>query len=211
MAYATLEDLRSEGFSAEDIPDARAQRALDDASALIDAVTGQFFEPRQLTIVLEGRGAASLWLPVPVIRIDRLLVDGNPWSSDLAGLVIVGAPVVRGLDGPRITRRYGVFPKGASNVIEGLWGYTEPNGSPVGRTPLAIRRACLLMVTRLAPPLADDASVEARKQHQIIEERTRDQSFRLAAPPERAPFLVGDAEVDALLWPFVRPPSMGAV
>jgi hypothetical protein len=211
MAYATLEDLRSEGFSAEDIPDARAQRALDDASALIDAVTGQFFEPRQLSIVLEGRGAASLWLPVPVIRVDRLLVDGNPWSSDLAGLVIVGAPVVRGLDGPRITRRYGVFPRGASTVIEGLWGYTEPNGSTVGRTPLAIRRACLLMVTRLAPPLADDASVEARQQPQIIEERTRDQSFRLAAPPERAPFLVGDAEVDALLWPFVRPPSMGAV
>jgi hypothetical protein len=210
MGYATLEDLRSEGFSAEDISDARAQRALDDASALIDAVTGQFFEPRQLTIVLEGRDAPSLWLPVPIIRVDRLLVDGERWPADLAGLLLIGAPVVRGMGWPRITRRYGMFPKGATIAIEGLWGYTEPNGSPVGRTPLAIRRACLLMVTRLAPPLADDASVEARQQPQIIEERTRDQSFRLAAPPERAPFLVGDAEVDALLWPFVRPPSMGA-
>jgi hypothetical protein len=210
MAYATIEDLRGEGFSAEEMPDDRTQHALAEASAVIDSVTGQFFEPRPLTLVLEGRGARSLWLPFPVIRVDELVVDGEPWPGDMRDLVVLGAPVVPGTDGPRITRLRGEFRLRATVVISGLWGYTEPDGTALGRPPLAIRRACLLLVTRLAPPLADDASIEARQRAQVIEERTRDQSFKLANPSERVPFLVGDAEVDALLWPYVRRSAMGA-
>jgi hypothetical protein len=210
MAYATLEDLRLEGFSAEEMPDDRAQQVLADASAIIDSVTGQFFEPRPLTLVLEGRGARSLWLPFPVIRVDELVVDGEPCPGDLRDLVVLGAPVVPGTDGPRITRLRGEFRLRAPVAVTGLWGYTEPNGTAFGRTPLAIRRACLLLVTKLAPPLADDASLEARQRAQVIEERTRDQSFKLANPSERVPFLIGDVEIDALLWPYVRRPAMGA-
>ena len=73
MAYATLEDLRREGFSAEEMPDDRAQQALADASAVIDSVTGQFFEPRPLTLVLEGRGA----LGVEVVDIEVALGVGT--------------------------------------------------------------------------------------------------------------------------------------
>src|SRR5687767_2000673 len=141
MAYATLEDLRSEGFSAEEIPDDRAQQALADASALIDAVTGQFFEPRSLTLVLEGRGAPSLWLPVPVLRVDQLVVNGEAWPGDLRDLVVIGAPVVPGSNGPRITRLRGEFRVRAPVAVTGLWGYTEADGTSFGRTPLAIRRA----------------------------------------------------------------------
>lgn len=61
-------------------------------------------------------------------------------------------------------------------VAEGLWGFTEDNGTLVGRTPLAIRRAAMLLVLRWMAPLADDSSFEARSGWRIIEERTRDQS-----------------------------------
>jgi hypothetical protein len=210
MPYAAIEGLRAEGFSAEDIPDARAQHVLNEASALIDAVTGQFFEPRPLTLVLEGRGAASLWLPFPIIRVDRVVVDGEIWHTGQSDLVVVGAPVVPGSDGPRITRVLGAWRHRAAIVVEGLWGYTEHDATPLGRTPLAIRRACLLLAARLAPPLANDAAGEARSTWRIIEERTRDQSVKLADPSSRVPHLSGDAEVDALLWPYVRRPGMGA-
>jgi len=210
MAYATIEDIRDEGFSIAEISDERARRALDEASAMIDAVTGQFFAPRALSLVLEGRGAPSLWLPVPILRLDSLVVQGAPWSTDEDDLAIVGGPVTPGADGPRLTRHWGVFPRGASIRVEGLWGYTEPDGTPRGRTPLAIRRACLLLLTRLASPLANDASTDARTQWRIVEERTRDQSIRLADPSARAPVLTGDAEIDGLLWPYTRRPGFGA-
>lgn len=210
MAYATVEDLRAEGFPAEDIPDTRARHVLEEASALIDAVTGQFFEPRGLTLVLEGRGVPSLWPPVPAIRIDRVTVNGDPWLVDTTDLVVVGAPVVLGFDGPRITRVLGVWPHRSAVAVQGLWGYTEPDATPIGRTPIAIRRACLLLASRHAPQLTDETAGDARSPWRIIEERTRDQSVKLADPSSRAPHLSGDVEVDALLWPYVRRPSMGA-
>jgi len=208
--YATLPDLRAEGFTPEEVADDRADRALEEATALIDVLTGQFFEPRAHTFVLEGRGAPSLWLPVPILRIDELVVAGGGWPLELRDLVVVSAPVMPGTDGPRITRVHGVFPKGLPVVIDGLWGYTEPDGTRVGRTPLAIRRACLLLATRFIPRLADDASLEARLRSRIVSERTRDQSYQLARPPERIPVLTGDDAVDELLWPFLRRPLVGA-
>jgi len=208
--YATVPDLRAEGFTAEEVADDRASRALEEASALIDVLTGQFFEPRAHTFIVEGRGAPSLWLRVPILRIDELIVAGAGWPLELRDLVVVSAPVMPGTDGPRITRVNGVFPKGLPVAVEGLWGYTEPDGTRMGRTPLAIRRACLLLATRFIPRLADDGSLEARLRSRIVEERTRDQSYRVGDPPGSIPVLTGDAEIDALLAPYVRRPQVGA-
>jgi len=208
--YATVADLRAEGFSAEEVPDDRASRALEEATALIDAVTGQFFEPRAHVFVVQGRGTPTVYLPVPIVRLDALSPAGAWWPIDLRELVVVGAPVMPGGDGPRITRTGGVFPKDLPVVIEGLWGYTEPDGTRVGRTPLAIRRACLLLATRFIPRLADDGHLEARLRSRIVEERTRDQSYRVGDPPGSIPVLTADAEIDALLAPYVRRPQVGA-
>ena len=104
-----------------------------------------------------------------------------------------------------------MFPRGRGNVVvEGRWGFTEDDGTPEGRTPLAIRRACLLLVLRNFAPLAEDASFEARSRWRIIEERTRDQSYRLDAAKQTARQLTGDPEVDSLLAPYVRPSPLGA-
>lgn len=212
--YASVADLRAEGVTVAEASDARLELLLDEASRLIDRVTGWFFEPRELTLRLSGRGAPSIELPVPPIRIDRLTLGSAELSLDPSQLVIVGAPVPSGFDGPRITRRYGrIFPRGQGNVVaEGLWGFTEDDGTPTGRTPLAIRRATMLLVLRSMAPLADDDSFEARSRWRIIEERTRDQSYKLA--PARSASsstqFTGDPEVDALLLPYVRPPPLGA-
>jgi hypothetical protein len=211
--YASALDLRAEGVTAAEASDARLELLLDEAARLIDRVTGWFFEPRALTLHLSGRGAPSIELPVPPIRIDRLTLGGAELALDPSELLIVGAPVQPGFDGPRLTRRHGrVFPRGQGNVVaEGLWGFTEDDGTPEGRTPRAIRRACMLLALRSLAPLADDASFEARSRWRIVEERTRDQSYRLdPARSAASASLTGDPEVDALLVPYVRASPIGA-
>ncbi|MBC7173705.1 MAG: hypothetical protein H5U40_14795 [Polyangiaceae bacterium] len=211
--YASVADLRAEGVTAAEASDARLELVLDEASRLIDRVTGWFFEPRLLTLRLSGRGAPSVEPPVPPIRLDRLLLGTAELLLDPGELLIVGAPVQPGFDGPRLTRRHGrLFPRGHGNVVaEGLWGFTEHDGTPTGRTPRAIRRATMLLVLRSLAPLADDASFEARSRWRIIEERTRDQSYRLdPAKSSSSAALTGDPEIDALLALYVRPAPLGA-
>jgi len=228
--YASVADLREEGVTAAMASDARLARLLEEATATIDRVTGWFFEPRPASYRLDGRGAPTLELPVPPIvltRIDSAFEDDSfgqgtptplvPWGVprlpiDERAMIVRGSPVTAGFDGPRITLRFGfAFPRGRGNVlVEGLWGYTEPDGTPHGRTPLAVRRAAMLLVLRNLAPLGNDDAVEARSRWRIVEERTRDQSYRLDPLRVRAPVLTGDPDVDVLLAPYVRPALLGA-
>lgn len=210
--YATVDDIRAEGVAAATASDARLLQLLEEATRTIDRLAGWFFEPRQATLRLDGRGTPSLELPVPPIRMERLTVEGQELSLAPEGLVVVGAPVGPGFDGPRLTLRHKrVFPRGQGNVIaEGRWGFTEEDGSPEGRTPLSIRRACMLLVLRHLHPLTDEASLEARTRWRVIEERTRDQSYRLDSVRPRGQSLTGDPEIDTLLEPYLRPSPLGA-
>jgi hypothetical protein len=228
--YATVADLRDEGVTAVAASDARLARLCDEATSLIDRVTGQFFEPRTRTIRVNGRGAPTVELPVPPIRLTRVQVEYEAYAGgpmvpfpfvpgaafdlplDASTMDVRGAPTGPDFDGGYLTLRHGLlFPRGHANVvIDGLWGFTEDDGTPDGRTPLAIRRACLLLVLRNLAPLADDASFEARSRWRILEERTRDQSYRLDAAKVSGLVLTGDPEVDALLVSYVRPAPLGA-
>lgn len=212
--YASVADLRAEGVTAAEASEARLELLLDEASRLIDRATGWFFEPRMVTLHVSGRGAPSIELPVPPIRVDRILLGSVELSLDPSELLIVGAPVRPGFDGPRFTRRHGrVFPRGHGNVVtEGLWGFTEDDGTPTGRTPPAVRRSTMLLVLRSMAPLAADASFEARSRWRIIEERTRDQAYKLdpLSSVGASAALTGDPEIDRYLEPYVRPSPFGA-
>ncbi len=210
--YASVADLRAEGVTAAEATDARLATLLDEATSLIDRVAGWFFEPRPATLRLDGRGTPSLELPVPPLRVDELLIHGAPTSHDAESLVIVGAPIWPGFDGPRLTFPHGRrFPRGRGNVVViGLWGFTEADGTPLGRTPPAIRRAAMLLVLRNLALLADEASFDARSRWRVIEERTREQSIRFDAVRSSSAEFTGDPEVDLLLAPYVRPSPLGA-
>ena len=210
--YCEVADLRAEGVTQVQATDDRLAFLIDEASRTIDRLTGWFFAPRLRTFRLDGRDAPSLEPPAPPIRIDVLSLGGSDVSTAPDDLVVVGAPVRPGFDGPRLTLRHGRrFPRGRGNVeAEGLWGYTEEDGSQHGRTPLEIRRACMMLVLRALPRLGDaDAAGEARSRWRVIEERTRDQSYRLDRETRPAP-LTGDPDVDAILGRYRRPAAMGA-
>jgi hypothetical protein len=208
--YATVADLRAEGITVAMAADDRLRALVDEAGGVIDRVTGWFFEPRLATFQLDGRGSPSLEPPVPPIRLDRLTIDHHDIALPDA-VHIVGAPVGPGFDAPRIAlRSWRRFPHGTANVtMEGLWGFTEPDGTAEGHTPREIRRACVLLVLRGIDPLAGSASSDARNRWRILEERTRDQSYRLAGLSGTNP-LTGDPEIDGILVRYRRPIGLGA-
>ncbi len=207
MGYATVRDFRREGIMERAW---RLRTLIDEASAYIDRVTGWFFEPRDLVLSVEGRGTPSIEPQVPPIWIDELSADGAPVSLD--EVHVVGAPVGPGFSAPVITRRAGTFPKGhGSVVIDGVFGFTEPDGTDNGRTPLAIRRACMLLTLRWLDPLGSVEAEESRMRTRLIEERTRDQSYKLSPLARGATSEVtGDPEIDAILVRYTRPAPMGA-
>ena len=206
--YLTVAELRAEGVTEAQADDERAEALIEAASAELDQLTGWFFEPRALTLTLSGRGTRSLELPAPPIQLERVVVDGAELHH--TDLFIVGAPVLPGFDGARLSRRSGRFTRGIGNVVvEGRFGYTEPDGSAEGQTPLMIRRACALLVLRYLYPLADDRGFDVRNRWRVLEERTRDQSYKLDRVGESVG-PTGDPELDSIIARYRRPPPMGA-
>lgn len=193
--------------------DARLETLLREASTFVESATGWFFEPREQTLRLDGRGHSSLEPPAPPIRVDSIFVEYLGAASVAPeDLVVEGAPVQPGFQGPRVTLRHGRrFPRGVANVtIAGVWGYTEPDGTALGRTPPAIRAATMQLALRGLPLLtSDDALETARRRWRVAEERTRDQSYRLAPTPFST-FITGDPDIDLVLMRYRRPLGLGA-
>ncbi len=209
--YASVANLRAEGVTSEMASDDRIVLALTEASAVIDRVTGWFFEPREMTLHMDGRGTLVVEPPVPAIQLDRLIVCGG--EVDAEEYEVEGAPVAPWFVAPSIRLKHGrVFPRVAGGVVAaGLWGYTEPDWTPAGRTPLAIRRAAMILALQLLPKLGEgDGGMEVRQRCRIVEESTRDQSYRLAPLDTKVVPLTGDVEVDRLLARYRRPGGMGA-
>src|SRR5262249_22037486 len=201
-----------------------------------------FFDPRSMTLTLDGCGGRILLLGHPIIAVrdvtllvampvevgelpiaqdffrvyNRHLTQGlldpddreNPrleffHESDLLGVQATPAASL-GLGSL-------VWLRGGQNVvIDRLFGFTGPGGSPLGRTPELIRHVTKLLVLREIPTMTDVARREDRqKRWRLVSERTRDQGYNL--DPLRAQGLfTGDPELDAILVSYQRPPQLGA-
>ncbi len=240
--YALVSDLREEGVSAADAPDARLARLVLLASQYIDRVTGRFFEPRPMTMTVDGSGGRIQLLGHPIIAVssvkmfvgmfaefgvlpvipsffrvyNRHLTQGllDPddredsrleffhWS-DLLGVHATPAGHL-GLGSL-------VWLPGVQNVvIDGLFGFTDPDGSAVGRTPDLIRHVTKLLVLREIPKMTDLTRREERqKRWRLVSERTRDQGYNLEALRLHGSF-TGDPEIDNVLVAYQRPAQAGA-
>lgn len=108
-----------------------------------------------------------------------------------------------------------VWPRGTQNVeVTGIFGYTDPDGSPTGRTPEMISYACMLMVLRDLPGLATQRGFDARRAFAVTEYKTRDQSIKYASPDklgnQGVGGFTGDPTIDSILKMFRRPLALGA-
>ena len=212
--YATVADLRAEGVTSAQASDERLTQLIDEASVFVDRETGWWFEPRDLELTLSGRGASSIETPAPTIHLSAMHIDGVSKRVDADALLIVGAPVHFVPFDPRLTRRHGhVFHRGVGNVVlTGTFGYTEPDGTTLGRTPPAIGRVVMRLVLGLIPRLTDaSAPSDAWDRWRIIAEITRDQAVRYSPVSD---LLLRDAALDpelaAILNRYARPIGLGA-
>jgi hypothetical protein len=241
-AYALVSDLRDEGFTTAQLPDVRAQVSILAASRMIERFTGRVFAPVPKVVNADGKGGAALLLDEPIVAINSVTIDDDYYtgtgSSTVSELLRVYNRHVRdGLtlpddrENPRIeffhadgfgrNVSYGarmVFPRGQQNVhVDGVFGYTERDGSPMGCTPELVRRATVLLVRRLYGKVGDPNAGGEALAWRVTGEKTRDQSIQYADPAATAKSgtalfgaFTGDPEVDTLIAMFVRPPMIGA-
>lgn len=239
IGYTTISAMREEGVTEAQASDNRLITLIARASRLIEMYTRRWFEPRSHTFLMDGHGGHILQLEIPIIRISavRLLDYDDPSGElgddlDLDQLRIYNRHISQRLlmpddrEDPRIEwitvagRRFGIigghFPQGSQNVlVSGVFGYTEPDGSPYGRTPVDIELATQMLVVRNLAKLADvSGRQEAALASRVTEMRTRDQSISYSSAGGnngRLGRFTGDPEIDAIIAQYVRPPTMAAV
>ena len=221
-SYVTVADMRAEGVPAS-VLDAFLESRIALASRFVDAATGRFFAPRELTLLLDGQlcSRGRLELPVPVIAIDGLAVDGVEVFSDYFRIYnrhLTGLLRPDDRDYPLIELTDGRFATGRQNVeVIGVFGYTDPDGTAFGKTPELIKHVTKLLVMREIGKMANGGErLEAQQRSRINSERTRDQAYTLEARPAGGGFgsvsyFTGDPEIDRILLMYKRPPDLGAV
>lgn len=244
--YAPIWSMRAEGFtSTVTYPDHVLHAKLVLASRMFEAYTARFFEPRYKALKLDGRNKRDLLLDEPIIGIESVtMLSGSVFATnseiDLESLRVYNRHLTQGLldpddrEAPRISfhtisdyeherhpelsidcRR---FPKGTQNIlVRGVFGYTEPDGSTTGQTPLLVQRAVQLLAARELPTLADiDGRDQARNHWNVVSERTRDQQitrFSGVDAASRAAMIgaiTGDPEIDRIIVLFKRGVQIGA-
>jgi len=72
--YSTIQDLRDEGITPEECPDARALTVIRRASAKINIFTSQWFAPVVGEQLIDGQNSRMVWLPnyVPIQKLTAI-------------------------------------------------------------------------------------------------------------------------------------------
>ena len=124
---------------------------------------------------------------------------------------------------PLTTLTGGRWPKGKQNIIiTGIFGYTDYDGGPVGKTPDLICRVTAQLALRYCTASGSAAGADAKWQAtfgaRIKSEKTADQSYTLFSPAELSGSsgrgggsFTGDPEIDNILVMYKRPPLMAGV
>jgi hypothetical protein len=212
------------------------------ASRYVEKVTGRFFEPRYLGINADGKGGRMLLLDMPIVAIEDVLFETSPFlpssqTIDPDLIRVYSRHLSQGLtmpddrNDPKIELFHAsediaavaafpfaftrlIFPFGQQNIIvQGVFGYTDPDGSIQGSTPALICHVTKMLVMREVDKLTDVSKRDdAMKRFRIKSEKTREQSYTLEGlgAAKRYGLFTGDPDIDTILAMFIRPPKLGA-
>ena len=224
MPYATLQQVRDEGLTVSEASDSRVNALIAEATSTIDRITGQFFETRQITLEVYGRG--SKWLHLPVFAQD--VTEVRFLNRSDASTTIVNAtsyhvferffpddrynprlellvdelihPTSHGAHGThRLNWRLN-WARGTAYEIDADWGWVESDGT----TPDQITRACILLVVMWAGQLADPDVELSRRAADLEEIQVQGRREKYGGPTSIGT-LTGSVEVDRILAAYRRP------
>ena len=200
--YCTIEDIRNEGVTDEQADDAKLESLIKLACNYIDTMTGQFFEPREQVLRLDGRGGKILRLPVFLIEAYSVIVSGE----EISDYVLYNRMSDRFY--PKIYRNQG-WRKGILNIsVQGLWGYVDKAETGYA-TPELIKRAAMKLALYNFPDLGDKEAQEEKALSGLLQSETTDgHSYSLNGEILKAMYensLTGDAEIDGIIKRYTMP------
>jgi hypothetical protein len=144
LGYVTVGDVRAEGITATMATDAQIATGILRATAMIDQVTRQWFQPRARTFKLDGRSGLDFALNIPIVKVDSVTIAGT--LVEAGALQIYNRHLTEGLLNPddrrnpriawaadydladpyRLDRYATRFQKSFQRVaITGVFGWTE--------------------------------------------------------------------------------------
>lgn len=208
------------------------QEAAAVAAEEIERWTERFFEPRYLLTRYNATDAGALPLSHPIIGLDQVAIVSlgvaeTNLTIDLTDLLVYNRHLSGLLDpddrnNPRIefateilpgtVQLQGNFLAGRQNtLIGGVFGYTEPDGTAIGRRPRRLERVAGIMTLRqIQDPFGTD--ILTSSPGRIRKARTRDQAVEFGSTRDGGVgALTGDRTVDDILMYYRRPPYYGAV
>lgn len=235
--YATVQDVYDAGLSPDTYSVKVVRGALAKAQALLERWTGRVFRPQYKTILLDGGGGMKLRLREPIIALEILeleeeYVRGYIYEEEDREIHVYNRHIRRGQlhpddrNNPRIEYSYatrplgslGEFPDGSQDAkVTGMFGYTEPDGSPLGCTPPLVRDLTVKIALLHVDGAATDDSWANKNKWKITEERTRDQhvkyggvgsTSKIHVGPGSSAFFTGDEEIDTLILSLKAGPAM---
>ena len=198
MSYCNVQDLRAEGFDEEKYSDEKLENLVKLSCDFIDKVTGQFFEPRELAVRLDGRGGRILALPYPLIDVEFIEIDSELISDFVIYNRLEDRPY------PKIYRDR-KWTKGKLNIlVKGTWGYVEEDGS----TPEDIKRISRKLAIYNFPDLSDaEAQEDKNLRGLLVSETTDGHSYKLSDDAVNNLYsssITGDTEIDEVLRAYSR-------
>lgn len=237
ISFVTLTECREAGITEAQASDVRLQLLIAEATRYIMKVTGRCFVPQYKMLRYDGRGTRNLLIDEPIVAIQEVILqylDVDMWGVENADYAVYNRHLTEGLlipddrespklvlewvnprthDYPTLVRRL-AWPIGEQNVVLwGVFGYTDPDGSPCGFLPLAIRRVAILLIKRLFLPKTTEMDSWSHAAGPISSESTQGQSvgFQALSRGYISTVYTGDPEIDQILVAYRRPSSMGAV
>lgn len=161
-----LENGVADALRSTNLPRFKAEELIQSSSDFIDEQTGQFFNKRIFDdtnpLKLEGNNTPTMWFPVPIIAIAKLLINSTDLEltegedDDFVAFKGRARPqddrrnprlklnVGSGRDNIFVGTTSRIFVKEALTHIEGDFGFLEPDGS----TPVLIKKAVRALVAK---------------------------------------------------------------
>jgi hypothetical protein len=244
-SLATVKSLRDEGVPAS-YSDSLLLLKLIEASREVEDYTGRMFGPTYKSFHVDGTGSPALLLEEPIIGIGDVTImtsdSVQPGPVDTDSIRVYNRHITQNLrdpddrENPRIEfydsefyDYYGVrqrgpllvyrdWPVGRQNIsVAGVFGYTEPDGTPTGGVPLRIQHAVKMLALMNLPPMTDvDARDDAAGAWRNVTARTREQSLSRFSGVDAASraavigSITGNPEIDRILVQYRRGPRYGS-
>lgn len=225
--YVSIQDLRDEGITEAMLSDSRALALIQLYERYVDQMTGQWFYPRDLEMILDGNGSKLLQLGVPIIRLDELYLNDGAVALEANFYTVYNRIVPDDRRNPRIKLNdvaragsdfYSMMVTGSASMFErgqqnqklvGCFGFVEADGTAPTLIKYATKKLISMHTTKLGTGGGSSSAGP------VVEEWTDRHRIRysekgLGSGSSSGMSGTGDPELDLILSQYRRPTIIAA-